>query len=155
MDHTYQHSLQMPASYCVLSQDEMTYTEGGAFGINITQEQVISFGVNFTVNLLTVMGRYAFQYTVNGIQNGLADGLTVGGVLGHYWGKLNGWSKAATIGLAGLGGYYAYIQAVSLYRSVKNLYIAFRDSIAEIREEQQAQQEAAQQAALQPTLAVA
>lgn len=149
MDHTYQHPMRMPACYNVLSEEEMTYTEGGAF--SITPEQVLTFGMNVTVNLLGMMGRYAFQYTVSGIQNGLADGLTVGGVLGHYWGKLNTWSKVASIGLAGLGGYYAYVQAVSLYQSIKNLYIGIRDAINESKN-QQAQQE---QAALQPTLAVA
>ena len=40
MDHTYQRPLQLPAGYSVLSAEEMTYTEGGAFSINITPQPV-------------------------------------------------------------------------------------------------------------------
>lgn len=154
MDHTYQRSLQMPACYNVLSEEEMTYTDGGAFSISITPEQVIGFGMNVAINLLGVMGRYAFQSAVSGMQAGLNDGLSVGGVVGHYWGKLNTWSKIATVGLAGLGGYYAYVQAVGIYRSLKNLFDAFKNTFDQIRADQQAQQEAQQQA-LAPTLVAA
>ena len=146
MDHTYQRPLQMPACYNVLSAEEMTYTEGGAFSLNITPEQAAVFGMNVVVNFIGLMGRYAFQYTVNGIQNGLADGLSLDGVLTHYWGKLNTWSKVATIGLASLGGYYVYTQAVGIYRSVKNLV----DSIKQTMNDQNAQE-----AALQPTVVAA
>ena len=119
MDHTYQRPLQLPACCSVLSAEEMTYTEGGALSINITPEQVMAFGINATVNLLGMMGRYAFQAAVSGMQNALNDGLGVGDAIGHYWGKLNTWSKVATIGMAGLGGYYAYCQARSIYLSIK------------------------------------
>ena len=152
MDHTYQRPLQMPACYNVLSAEEMTYTEGGAFSINITPTQVANFCVNFTFNLMNMIGRYSFQYAVSGIQNGLADGLTLDGVLGHYWGKLNTWSKVATVGLVGMGGYYAYVQTINIYRSLKNLYTGIRDAVNEVREEQS--QQAQQQAALQTVPAV-
>ena len=66
MDHTYQRPLQLPACCSVLSAEEMTYTEGGALSINITPEQVMAFGINATVNLLGMMGRYAFQAAVSG-----------------------------------------------------------------------------------------
>ena len=89
MDHTYQRPLQLPACCSVLSAEEMTYTEGGALSINITPEQVMAFGINATVNLLGMMGRYAFQAAVSGMQNALNDGLGVGDAIGHYWGKLN------------------------------------------------------------------
>ena len=79
----------------------------------------MAFGINATVNLLGMMGRYAFQAAVSGMQNALNDGLGVGDAIGHYWGKLNTWSKVATIGMAGLGGYYAYCQARSIYLSIK------------------------------------
>lgn len=126
MDHTYQRPLQLPAGYSVLSAEEMTYTEGGAFSINITPQQVMAFGINVTVNLLGLMGRYAFQGAVSGMQNALNDGLSVGDAIGHYWGKLNTWSKVATIGMAGLGGYYAYCQARSIYLSIKILWTPLR-----------------------------
>ena len=84
MEHTYQRPLQLPAGYSVLSAEEMTYTEGGAFSINITPQQVMAFGINVTVNLLGLMGRYAFQNAISGMQNALNDGLTVGDAVGHY-----------------------------------------------------------------------
>ena len=152
MDHTYQRPLQLPAGYSVLSAEEMTYTEGGAFSINITPQQVMAFGVNVAVNLLGVMGRYAFQSAFSGMQNALNDGLTVGDAVGHYWGKLNTWSKIATIGLAGLGAYYAYSQARSIYLSLKNLVDAFKSTIDEIQANKKAEQEAAEQQNCLPTL---
>ena len=143
--------LMMPANYNVMTEEEMTYTEGGAFSINITPQQVMAFGLTVTVNLLGVMGRYAFQGAVSGMQNALNDGLGVGDAVGHYWGRLNPWSKVATIGLAGLGGYYAYCQARSIYLSVKNLVIAFKNTFDEYQANKNASQEAEQQNGL-PTL---
>ena len=151
MDHTYQRPLQLPAGYSVLSAEEMTYTEGGALSINITPEQVMAFGMNVAVNLLGAMGRYAFQSAVSGVQNALNDGLSLGDAVGHFWGKLNPWSKVATIGMAGLGGYYAYIQARSIYLSVKNLVTALKNSIDEYQANKKAEQETEQQNCL-PTL---
>ena len=147
MDHTYQRPLQLPAGYAVLSAEEMTYTEGGAFSINITPEQVMVFGMTVTVNFLGMLGRYAVQSAVSGMQNALNDGLGVGDALAHYWGKLNGWSKVASIGLAGLGCYYAYAQARSIYLSIKNLIGAIKGN-----SDQQAGQEAAEQQNCLPTL---
>ena len=152
MDHTYQRPLQLPAGYSVLSAEEMTYTEGGALSINITQEQIMTFGMNVAVNLVGVMGRYAFQSAVSGMQNALCDGLTVGDAVGHYWGKLNTWSKVASIGLAGLGCYYGYIQARNIYLSIKNLVFAFKDSVDQYRANKNAEQEAAEQQNGLPTL---
>lgn len=152
MDHTYQRPLQLPACCSVLSAEEMTYTEGGALSINITPEQVMAFGINATVSLLGMMGRYAFQAAVSGMQNALNDGLGVGDAIGHYWGKLNTWSKVATIGMAGLGGYYAYCQARSIYLSIKNLVDAFKNTYNEIQAKKKAEQEAAEQQNCLPTL---
>ena len=147
-----QRPLQLPACCSVLSAEEMTYTEGGALSINITPEQVMAFGINATVNLLGMMGRYAFQAAVSGMQNALNDGLGVGDAIGHYWGKLNTWSKVATIGMAGLGGYYAYCQARSIYLSIKNLVDAFKNTYNEIQAKKKAEQEAAEQQNCLPTL---
>ena len=151
MDHTYQRPLQLPACCSVLSAEEMTYTEGGALSINITPEQVMAFGINATVNLLGMMGRYAFQAAVSGMQNALNEGLGVGDAIGHYWGKLNTWSKVATIGLAGLGGYYAYAQARSIYLSLKGFVTELKDAVDQYKADKQAAQEADQQNCL-PTL---
>ena len=115
-------------------------------------EQVMAFGINATVNLLGMMGRYAFQAAVSGMQNALNDGLGVGDAIGHYWGKLNTWSKVATIGMAALGGYYAYCQARSIYLSIKNLVDAFKNTYNEIQAKKKAEQEAAEQQNCLPTL---
>ena len=114
--------------------------------------RVMAFGVNVTINLLGLMGRYAFQNAFSGMQNALNDGLTVGDAIGHYWGKLNTWSKVATIGMAGLGGYYAYCQARSIYLSIKNLVDAFKNTYNEIQAKKKAEQEAAEQQNCLPTL---
>ena len=152
MDHTYQRPLQLPAGYSVLSAEEMTYTEGGALSINITPEQVMTFGMNVVVNLVGVMGRYAFQSAVSGMQNALNDGLSVGDAVGHYWGKLNTLSRVASIGLAGLGCYYGYLQARSIYLSLKNIVLAFKNSIDQYKKNKKAEQEAAEQQNGLPTL---
>ena len=152
MDHTYQRPLQLPAGYSVLSAEEMTYTEGGALSINITPEQVMTFGMNVAVNLISVIGRAAFQRAVSGMQNALCDGLTVSDAVGHYWGKLNTWSKVASIGMAGLGCYYGYIQARNIYLSIKNLVDAFKNSIDQYQANKNAEQEAAEQQNGLPTL---
>lgn len=48
-------ALAMPAHYALVPQEEMVYLDGGAL-FNITQEQVIQFGVNVLVNGLMFLG---------------------------------------------------------------------------------------------------
>ena len=52
MEFTYQSTMQLPASYAVLSEDEMVYTVGGAFELNINAQDVLNFTVNVGVNLV-------------------------------------------------------------------------------------------------------
>lgn len=144
MDHTYQRPLQLPAGYALLSEEEMTYTEGGAFSIEITPEQVVAFGVNVAVNLFNVMGRYAFQTAVSGVQTGLNDGLSLVGIADHFWGKMNTWSRVLTVGLGVSAGIYVYGQAVSMYRSIMNLVNSFRETFDSIQQQQQQEQLAQQ-----------
>ena len=160
MDHTYQRPLQLPASYAVLSAEEMTYTEGGATFTEALLNWIPPIGWYMGVTAMRNyrkshpndwLGRYAFQGAVSGMQNALNDGLDVGDAVGHYWGQLNTWSKVASIGLAGLGGYYAYIQARSIYLSVKNLVTAIKESIDEYKANKNAAQQTEQQNCL-PTL---
>ena len=105
MDHTYQRPLQLPACCSVLSAEEMTYTEGGALSINITPEQVMAFGINATVNLLGMMGRYAFQAAVSGMQNALNDGLGVGDEVFYRDFYVLFVDVDVLLGLVALGGY--------------------------------------------------
>lgn len=46
MEFTYQSTMQLPASYAVLSEDEMVYTVGGAFELNIDRAAVAQFVTN-------------------------------------------------------------------------------------------------------------
>ncbi len=55
MEFTYQSTMQLPASYAVLSEDEMVYTVGGAFELNINAQDVLNFTVNVGVNLVRML----------------------------------------------------------------------------------------------------
>ena len=124
MDHTSQSAMLMPASYAVLSEEEMTYLDGGAdysfnigdYTVTLHPEVLGAYAMNLVVNTFYMLGQGAFQYTVNTFKEGLMDGLTVGGVIKHNW------SRAATVGMSVLGGYYVYVQAVGIYKSLKNLF---------------------------------
>lgn len=130
MDHTSQSAMLMPASYAVLSEEEMTYLDGGAdysfnigdYTVTLHPEVLGAYAMNLVVNTFYMLGQGAFQYTVNTFKEGLMDGLTVGGVIKHNWNRMNTWSRVATVGMAGLAGYYAYAQVRSMYLSLKNLF---------------------------------
>ena len=130
MDHTSQSAMLMPASYAVLSEEEMTYLDGGAdysfnigdYTVTLHPEVLGAYAMNLVVNTFYMLGQGAFQYTVNTFKEGLMDGLTVGGVIKHNWNRMNNWSRAATVGMSVLGGYYVYVQAVGSYKSLKNLF---------------------------------
>lgn len=125
MDHTSQSAMLMPASYAVLSEEEMTYLDGGAdysfnigdYTVTLHPEVLGAYAMNLVVNTFYMLGQGAFQYTVNTFKEGLMDGLTVGGVIKHNWNRMNNWSRAATVGMSVLGGYYVYVQAVGIYKS--------------------------------------
>lgn len=149
MDHTtYQRPMQLPACYAVLSEEEMTYTDGGFaftvgnYEITVNTGALVQYLVANTVyasmNLLVYMGQYAFNRASNELQTGLADGLTIGGTINHYWGKMNTQSKIASVGMAALGGYYAYLQIRSMYYSLKNVYDALVNSYNQYQADQQA-----------------
>ena len=148
MDHTYSCSLQMPAGYALLSEEEMTYTDGGfsftvgdytvTVNTQALMEACATTFVTASVNLLMLMGQYSYNYALNGLQNGLADGLGIDGILGHYWGKLNGWSKVASVGMGALGAFYGYVRIRSIFNSLKGLYDSFMDAYNQSTADQQA-----------------
>ena len=80
------------------------------------------FAVAAVIMMLALAGCGAAFDPVAFVQGGLDDGLTLDGIALHFWNKMNGWSKAATIGLGALGGVYLYGQAVSIVKSLRNLY---------------------------------
>ena len=81
MEFTYQSTMQLPASYAVLSEDEMVYTVGGAFELNINAQDVLNFTVNVGVNLVRMLGQAAISNTIAGIIDMRNDGLTTMGAI--------------------------------------------------------------------------
>ena len=131
MDHPYQTTMQLPAAYAVISEEEMTYLDGGqsiylgsAFNHDIyfNTDQFATFCQNAAINLFVLMTNYSFRYIAGRVQSGLSNGLSLSGTFYHTWDKMNGWSKLALFGMGTLAGYYAYGQVVSIIRTVKNLY---------------------------------
>ena len=47
MELTYQNQMLLPASYTVLSEEEMTYIEGGAITASDATAAVLNFAINF------------------------------------------------------------------------------------------------------------
>ena len=130
MDHTYQSTMLMPASYAVLSEEEMTYLDGGAdysfnvgdYTVTLHPEVLVTYAMNVVVNGVYMLSQGSFQYFINTFKEGLSDGLSLTGVVKHNWNRMNTWSRVATVGMAGLAGYYAYAQVRSMYLSLKNLF---------------------------------
>lgn len=130
MDHTYQSTMLMPASYAVLSEEEMTYLDGGAeysfdigkYTVTIHPEVLATYAMNVVVNGVYMLSQGSFQYIVNTFKDGLCDGLSLTGVVKHNWNRMNNWSRAATVGMSALAGYYAYAQVRSFVLSMKNLF---------------------------------
>ena len=132
MDHTYQSTMLMPASYAVLSEEEMTYLDGGAdysfnvgdYTVTLHPEVLVTYAMNVVVNGVYMLSQGSFQYFINTFKEGLSDGLSLTGVVKHNWNRMNTWSRVATVGMAGLAGYYAYAQVRSMYLSLKALCLA-------------------------------
>ena len=154
MELTYQNQMLMPASYAVLSEEEMTYIEGGAFAINITTADVLNFALNFTVNTIKVLGQGAFNSAWSGMKEMHDDGLTISGSIKHYWGRQTPAGKVGTVVVGSFAGFYVYVQmmqaintVVAVYRDIKSIY--------EQSKAEKAAQEAAAAAIPDNTLAVA
>lgn len=134
MDHPYQTTMHLPAAYAVITEEEMTYLDGGseivlgqAFGYQLTldTDQFMNFCASIVVNLGYYALSSSFSYVTGLLQSGIQNGLSIPGAIVHVWSRQEtGWSKAAVVGVTGLAGVYAGMQAVSIYRSLKNLYDA-------------------------------
>ena len=91
MDHTYQSTMLMPASYAVLSEEEMTYLDGGAdysfnvgdYTVTLHPEVLVTYAMNVVVNGVYMLSRGSFQYFINTFKEGLYDGLSLTGVVKH------------------------------------------------------------------------
>ena len=128
MDHPYQTTMQLPAAYAVITEEEMTYLEGGseivlgqAFGYQLTldPQQLATFCASIAVNFGYYMLSTSYNYITGLFQSGAKNGLSLLGTVYHTWGKLQTpWSKVAALGMAGT---YAAMQAIAIYRNVKSL----------------------------------
>ena len=148
MEFTYQSTMQLPASYAVLSEDEMVYTVGGAFELNINAQDVLNFTVNVGVNL--TQHTYQVDTDINGeiqdISNTIAgiidmrnDGLTTMGAIEHYWGRQTPVGKTMTVVAAGFAGVYVYYWARSAIESFLSIYNDMRNIYNESEAKNQAQ----------------
>ena len=131
MEFTYQSTMQLPASYAVLSEDEMVYTVGGAF--------VLNFTVNVGVNLVRMLGQAAISNTIAGIIDMRNDGLTTMGAIEHYWGRQTPVGKTMTVVAAGFAGVYVYYWARSAIESFLSIYNDMRNIYNESEAKNQAQ----------------
>ena len=88
MDHPNQNTMLLPASYAVISEEEMTYLDGGqsiylgsAFNHDIyfNTDQFATFCQNAAINLFVLMTNYSFRYIAGRVQSGLSNGLSLSG----------------------------------------------------------------------------
>lgn len=131
MDHLNQNTMLLPASYAVISEEEMTYLDGGqsiylgsAFNHDIyfNTDQFATFCQNAAINLFVLMTNYSFRYIAGRVQSGLSNGLSLSGTFYHTWDKMNTWSRIASVGVAGLAGVYVYSQVMNVIRTVTSIY---------------------------------
>ena len=139
MELTYQ-SPMMPAAYSVISAEEMTYIDGGAFTLP-TVADVANFGINVTVNFLNMMGQAAFSTAVAGMVLMHNDGLSLSQSVQYYWDGQTTAGRVATVFVGGLAGIYVYRKTMQIYNTVKSIYT----DVKNIYEETKANQAAAQQ----------
>ena len=124
-------ALAMPAHYALVPQEEMVYLDGGAL-FNITQEQVIQFGVNVW-STPDVPGGAFFTAGVGMVANAFV-GTTIksgGKIMKDFFSSLNG-SQWVVLGITGLlGGFYGLSLASYYYMQlVDPLIKAFQDAFA-------------------------
>ena len=129
MELTYQNQMLMPASYTVLSEEEMTYIEGGAITASDATAAVLNFAINFAVNTIKTLGQGAFNAAWNGMKEMHDDGLSITGSVKHYWGRQTPAGKAGTVVVGCFAAFYVYAQtmqsintAVAIYQDIKAIY---------------------------------
>ena len=129
MELTYQNQMLLPASYTVLSEEEMTYIEGGAITASDATAAVLNFAINFAVNTIKTLGQGAFNAAWNGMKEMHDDGLSITGSVKHYWGRQTPAGQAGTVVIGSFAAFYAYAQtmqiintAVAIYRDIKAIY---------------------------------
>ena len=142
MELTYQRPM-MPAVYTAISEDEMTYIDGGAIALP-TLDDVIIFGVNFTFNVIRTMGRAAFSNAYDGLKEMHGDGLSLTQSIDYYWNDQTTAGKVGTVVVGAFAGYYVYGQVMQIYKTVKSIYTDLKNAY-ELYKAQKAQETAATQ----------
>ena len=127
MELTYQSAMVMPASYAILTEEEMTYTEGGA--LTEMQAAVINFGINVAVNWVKMLGQGALSSATTGLKEMHDDGMGLTTSIQYFWDGQNTRGKVSAVVMGGFAGFYAYVWArqtintvVSIYQQVKEIY---------------------------------
>lgn len=111
--------IDMPAHYALVPQEEMVYLDGGAL-FNITQEQIVQFGVNVLVNGLMFIGGSFFTAGVSMLTNAFVGTTpTTGGkIMKDFFSSLNGaqWGFLAVATV--LGGLYGANMVAYYYNTL-------------------------------------
>ena len=139
MELTYQ-SPMMPAAYSVISAEEMTYIDGGAFTLP-TLDDALVFGVSVTFNLVRMIGEIAFSNTIDGLKNMHNDGLSLTQSVKHYWNNQTNYGRVATVVVGTFAGYYVYTKAMQIFNTVKNMYTDFKNAYEVTKAQQAAKQQ--------------
>ena len=113
MDHTYQSTMLMPASYAVLSEEEMTYLDGGAdynfnvgkYTVTFHPEVLVTYAMNVVVNGVYMLSQGSFQYFINTFKEGLSDGLSLTGVVKHHEYRYTGSFRGRRSGRLSVSGF--------------------------------------------------
>lgn len=128
MELTYQNAVRLPSSYCVLTEEEMTYVDGGKVVITFHPEAIVPMLTNMAVNMTYMLAAGAFTSVVNGVVKGYRDGLSPLQTLTHFWGRQNTGGKVASVLVGGLAAGYAGLQAYLMYTTVKQLIDAVKSA---------------------------
>lgn len=128
MELTYQNAVRLPSSYCALTEEEMTYVDGGRISITVHPEALIPMLTNMAVNLTYMLAAGAFTSVVNGVVKGYRDGLSPAQTLTHFWGRQNTGGKVASVFVGALAAGYAGLQIRSLYLTAKELMEAVQNA---------------------------
>lgn len=126
MELTYQSAMVLPAAYAVLSEDEMTYIEGG---VSEMQAAVLNFGINLVVNSVRMLGRGALNSAMTGLKEMHDDGMSLTTSIQYFWDGQNTRGKVSAVVMGSFAGFYAYLWArqtintvVSIYKQMKEIY---------------------------------
>ena len=127
MELTYQSPMRMPAAFTALSEEEMTYTQGGA--MTEMQAAVLNFGINVVVNSVRMLGRGALNSAMSGLQEMHDDGMGLTTSIQYFWDGQNTRGKVSAVVMGSFAGFYAYLWArqtintvVSIYQQIKEIY---------------------------------